>query len=78
MRDEGQDDPLPTTQLTVKDVAKDGTPTSHQITVKDEGQQITVKDDGQDGQSSTTQLKVTARQHRSKSRHSLRSHRSKS
>ena len=63
---------MPTTQLTVKDTAKDGTLTLQQITVKDKGQdsplpttqltvkdsaeQITVKEEGQDCPPPRTQL----------------------
>ena len=51
VKDKGQDGPPPTTQLMVKDTAKDITLTLQQITVKDKGQdgpqpmtQLTVKD----------------------------------
>ena len=49
VKDEGQDGPPPTTQLTVKDAAEDGTMLLLQPTVKDEGQ---------DGPQQTTQLVV--------------------
>ena len=35
VKDEGQDCPLPPTQLTLKDAAEDGTQTLQHITVKD-------------------------------------------
>ena len=56
VKDHCQECPLPTTQLTVKDAAEDGTPTSQQNSVTDKGQdspqpttQLTVKDAAEDG-----------------------------
>ena len=55
-QDKGHYCPPPTTQLTVKDVTEDGTPTSQHITVTDEGQdsplpttQLTVKNAAEHG-----------------------------
>ena len=72
VKDEGQDSPQPTTQLTVKDAAEHSTQTSQQIMVKDEGQdsqqptmQLTVKDVVEDGRSRT--WPKTASRHLSRS-----------